>query len=143
MTVKTGVTLKQYTQQINEDIAKKQDKLIAGSYITIDENNVISADYDPVSVYELNFNTSDWDDSGNMVIAAATHQCGTTPILQYIQVLDNGLYYNVFVDCGMDANGNVTLHSNTAFAGRLLLNSNYANAANLAAITQNILTGSV
>lgn len=143
MTVKTGVTVQQYTQQINDDIALKQDRLTAGAYITIDENNVISADYDPVSVYERNFTASDWDANGNMVIAAATHQCGTTPILQYIQLLENGLYYNVFVDCGMDASGNITLHANNAFAGRLLLNSNYANAANLAAITQNILTGSV
>lgn len=50
MTVKTGISLKQYTAQINSDISKKQNILIAGKNITIDltdpENPVISATCD-------------------------------------------------------------------------------------------------
>lgn len=148
MAVKSGVSINRFVQSINEELALKQDLLVAGDYIKIfndpDNGNklTITAEYQPVSVYSLTFSESDFT-SGKLTISVATHLCGSVPVLRYIQEgSDENGWENVIVDFKMDKDGNITIESNP-FNGRLLLDSQFAKAADVSALTQNILTGSV
>lgn len=147
--IKTGVTYGELVRQINAELDTKQKTLIAGNYISISEDGTISADYEPVSIYHLDFEPKDFVEEVLSIPAknenvATGHDCGSTPILRYIQEYDpsNGTYSNVVVDYTVDASGNITIKANP-FTGRLLIDSLYAKAANLENIVNDILNGSV
>lgn len=155
MSVKTGVTYGQLVQQINNELDLKQNQLVPGAYIHIDpETNEISADYEKVSWYPYEFDTSDFVE-GALIIPAEDeivgsetvtegHGCGNNPILRQIQEYDTTthLYSNVMVDFMVNSSGDVTIKANP-FKGRLIIDSPHANAVDLQDIVSDILTGTV
>lgn len=144
MAVKSGVSVNEFVRQINNELDSKQNVLTAGQYITIDENNVISADYEPASIYYLEFETTDFNENDQLVILASTHQVGTSPSIKYIQEYDplDQSYSQVFVDFKCNLSGDITISCNP-FNGRLLIDSPYSNSANLQTLVTDILSGSV
>lgn len=144
MAVKSGVSINKFIQSINNELELKQNKLTAGAYINITEDGVISAAYEPVSLYSLSFTESDFDsESETLTIPAETHKCGNTPTVRYIQEgNDSTGWENVVVDVFMNSVGDVTIKANP-FNGRLLLDSQFSNAADISSLVNEIMTGDV
>ena len=79
--------------------------------------------------YYRNFVSGDWSGSNDeytMSIPAATHGCGSTPLVQVLRL--SGSAYQVWegypstgVKVSVAASGNITLSTATAFAGRVVV----------------------
>lgn len=78
--------------------------------------------------YVSTFTTASWSGSGTYTISitAATHGKGTTPMVD-VQILSGSNYVKAFNYPGngysitIDASGNITLSTNTTFAGRVII----------------------
>ena len=133
------------TKQLIEELNKKQDVLTAGEGISIEENQqgdtVISVT-NFNTIYEKTFSTSDFI-NGTMTILASEHNCGTSPVLDTIMMLNNNMYYNVGVCYSHNLSGDVYIEVNNAFNGFLRISSPHHDAAETETTLNNILYGTV
>lgn len=130
---------------ITAKLALKQDKLIAGANITIDENNIISADRPKASVFVKNFDVGDFTD-GVLTILESEHGLGKEVCLKYIRTDPDadGFSYEPIVDFAKnDTTGAVKIITSSGFKGSVMLIAYYENAAEVENSLQNILYGSV
>ena len=74
--------------------------------------------------YSRDFQTSDWS-SQKLTVNAATHKCGTAPLVQVYRLTPDGYesgssdYDDVIIS--LAANGDVTLSTTTVFSGRIVI----------------------